>query len=407
MSTELSWLLMGLPVAFGLGWLASRLDLRQWQKDSREAPRAYFKGLNLLLNEQQDQAIDAFVEAVQNDPDTSELHFALGQLFRRRGDFDRAVRVHQHLLQRGDLKAEDRLRAQRALAQDYMKAGLFDRAEAAWRTLEQSSHSREARFALLSLYERSQDFARAAEVARELEAAGQGDVGVRKAHYLCELAARAETSQPSPDGTAQALHLLQQAITTAPGSPRPWLALGHVQVNRGDNLAAMNTWEKLRQTHAPHFGLVAQAYARAALAAGRQQEAQAVLETQHAEHPGLETLRALASLAPENTELKRQRLLNHLQAHPQLGVAEELLALYSQEQTPQANNSGAAPAPPAGQEVGLHSAMQAAQAAMQRAAAPLQRYRCEHCGFLAQHYFWQCPGCLSWDSYPPRRVEES
>ena len=79
------------------GW-RSRFDLRQWKREQRDSPKAYFKGLNLLLNEQQDKAIDAFIEAVQNDPDTTELHFALGNLFRRRGEFERAVRVHQHLL---------------------------------------------------------------------------------------------------------------------------------------------------------------------------------------------------------------------------------------------------------------------------------------------------------------------
>ncbi|MFM8696800.1 MAG: lipopolysaccharide assembly protein LapB, partial [Betaproteobacteria bacterium] len=118
MELDLTWILIGLPVAFALGWLASRLDLRQMRLANRQAPRAYFKGLNYLLNEQQDKAIDAFIEAVQNDPDTSELHFALGNLFRRRGEYDRAVRVHEHLLSRADLSAADRQRAQHGLALD-------------------------------------------------------------------------------------------------------------------------------------------------------------------------------------------------------------------------------------------------------------------------------------------------
>ena len=105
MDFDLAWILLGLPLAFVLGWLASRFDLRQLRVENRRAPKAYFKGLNFLLNEQQDQAIDAFIEAVQSDPDTSELHFALGNLFRRRGEYDRAVRVHEHLLSRGDLPA--------------------------------------------------------------------------------------------------------------------------------------------------------------------------------------------------------------------------------------------------------------------------------------------------------------
>ena len=122
------------------------------------SPKAYHKGLNLLLNEQHDKAIDAFIEAVQQDPDTSDLHFALGNLFRRRGEYERAVRVHQHLLGRADLPKDERVRAQHALAQDYMKAGLFDRAEEAYKALAGSAFDTEARLALLDLHERARDW---------------------------------------------------------------------------------------------------------------------------------------------------------------------------------------------------------------------------------------------------------
>src|SRR5213592_2307724 len=145
MDFDLQWLLLALPVAFALGWLASRLDLRQWKREQRESPKAYYKGLNLLLNEQQDKAIDAFIEAVQQDPDTLDLHFALGNLFRRRGEYERAVRVHEHLLRRADLPKAERDRAQYALAQDFMKAGLFDRAETAYQSLAGSAFDTESR----------------------------------------------------------------------------------------------------------------------------------------------------------------------------------------------------------------------------------------------------------------------
>src|SRR5439155_2346904 len=174
MDFDFQWLLLALPVAFALGWLASRLDLRQWKREQRESPKAYFKGLNLLLNEQQDKAIDAFIEAVQHDPDTSDLHFALGNLFRRRGEYERAVRVHQHLLNRGDLPAAERDRAQLGLAQDYMKAGLFDHAEDAFKALEGTAFDTEARLALLTLHERSRDWRNAADVAAQLEKRGAG-----------------------------------------------------------------------------------------------------------------------------------------------------------------------------------------------------------------------------------------
>jgi lipopolysaccharide biosynthesis regulator YciM len=188
MDFDLQWVLLGLPLAFAFGWLASRLDLRQWRREQKDSPKAYYKGLNLLLNEQHDKAIDAFIEAVQQDPDTSDLHFALGNLFRRRGEYERAVRVHEHLLNRADLPRSERDRAQCALAQDFMRAGLFDRAEKAYRALDGTVFATEARLALLTLLERSRDWRAAVDVAQMLERSGTGSFASRISHYWCELA---------------------------------------------------------------------------------------------------------------------------------------------------------------------------------------------------------------------------
>ncbi|MDQ2780571.1 MAG: lipopolysaccharide assembly protein LapB, partial [Pseudomonadota bacterium] len=265
MEFDLQWLLIALPVAFALGWMASRFDLKQLKRERSDAPRAYFKGLNLLLNEQQDKAIDAFIEAVQNDPDTTELHFALGNLFRRRGEFERAVRVHQHLLGRSDLNSGDHDRAQRALAQDYMKAGIFDRAEQAWQALEGTSYDTDARMALLSLYERSRDWSRATTVAQQLERAGSGSFATRIAHYDCEITEEADAKGDSK----LADEALQRALTAAPQAPRPWLLLGRRKLGAGDARGALEAWDRVRQAHPASFLLVAVDYADAALASGQ------------------------------------------------------------------------------------------------------------------------------------------
>ena len=222
MDFELQWLLLGLPLAFALGWLASRFDLRQVKREQRETPQAYFKGLVLLLNEQQDKAIDAFIEAVQQDPNSTDLHFALGNLFRRRGEYERAVRVHEHLLQRADLPLALRERAQDALAQDFMKAGLFDRAEQAYRSLEGSRFDTDARLALISLYERSRDWRAAIEVARKLERSGTASFASRIAHYWCEIAEEADARHQA-SAAAEALRQAQARRAeggTAPGARR-------------------------------------------------------------------------------------------------------------------------------------------------------------------------------------------
>jgi lipopolysaccharide biosynthesis regulator YciM len=381
MDFDLQWLLIGVPVAFALGWMASRFDLKQLKREREDAPRAYFKGLNLLLNEQQDKAIDAFIQAVQDDPDTTELHFALGNLFRRRGEFERAVRVHEHLLGRSDLKAGDRDRAQRALAQDYMKAGLFDRAEAAWHVLEGTPFDGEARLALLSLYERSRDWQRAADMARQLEGGSGASFASRIAHYECEIAeAAGKAGQPDEAEAA-----LQRARSAAPQAPRPWLLAGQRELRQGNPTRALAAWDHLREHHPATFALVAADYAQAARAAHQISAAHTALTATLMRMPALEVLQALESLESPDDAARLPRLLAQLQQQPSLSGAQRLLSL-----------------PPAAWTEETWAALRAAVA---RSVAPLQRYRCAACGFETQHYFWQCPGCLSWDSYPPQRLD--
>ncbi len=385
MNLELQWLLIGLPVVFALGWMAARVDLRQLKRERSDNPRAYFKGLNLLLNEQQDKAIDAFIEAVQNDPDTAELHFALGNLFRRRGEFERAVRVHQHLLQRGDLKSGDHDRAQHALAQDFMKAGLFDRAEAAYRALEGTAFDRESRLALLSLYERSREWSRAATTAAALEQSGAGSFALRVAHYECEQALEADARGHGDEAQAA----LDRARAAAPQAPRPMLLAGQRHFDAGAPAAALLAWDALMREHPGQFLLVAGDYARAALASGQLATARAVLGALLARQPAIELLQALRLLddAPDGPAAATTlaQLCEHLAAHPSLSAADMLLA---QPPADWGNNG-----------------LAALRNAVSRAARPLQRYRCAACGFEAQHYHWQCPGCLSWDSYPTQRID--
>jgi len=381
MEFDLRWLLFALPAAFAIGWLASKLDTRQWKREQQSAPKAYFKGLNLLLNEQQDKAIDAFIEAVQNDPDTSELHFALGNLFRRRGEYERAVRVHQHLLNRGDLPKSERNRAQHALAQDFFKAGLFDRAEEAYALLRGTLFENEAELALLSLYERSRDWRKAAEVARKLELIGTASFATRIAHYLCELALAAQTRHA--DDEAQ--QLLAEARKVAPAAARAHVLAGQMLARREQPEQAMAAYSQLLTVNAEAFNLVARDYAEAALAAGLAERALGTLNELYQRSPGMDLLDAIAKLDPA-AAAQRQRLAKHLRAHPSLSAAQALLT-----------QSGA--------KLSAEEAPLVATA-LDRAVRPLQRYRCAACGFEATHYFWQCPGCLSWDTYPPRHVEE-
>ncbi|WP_431123219.1 lipopolysaccharide assembly protein LapB [Variovorax paradoxus] len=391
MDFDPSWLLISLPVAFVLGWLASRFDIRQLKLENRQAPKAYFRGLNFLLNEQQDQAIDAFIEAVQNDPDTQELHFALGNLFRRRGEYQRAVRVHEHLLGRGDLSRSDRERAQHALAQDFLRAGLLDRAEAALQKLEGTRYENEARLSLLAIYERSREWTQAADVAQKLDESDQASYSTRRAHHLCEQAAE----QVAAGDLAAANRLLSEAVALAPQAPRPAIDSATLQLRNGESATAFETLVALSNTAPLALPLYAAALQQAAVAAHREGEALQLLQRRYAESPSIDVLEALMALggspahamaAAEGTPLApRDGYIAHLAQQPSLVAASRWLASerFEHEQ--------------------FHPQV---QRALDQATRPLMRYRCAACGFEAHQHFWHCPGCQAWDSYPPRRVEE-
>jgi lipopolysaccharide assembly protein B len=388
MDIDVTWLLLGLPLAFVLGWGASRVDLRQLRMENKRSPKAYFKGLNYLLNEQQDLAIDAFIEAVQKDPDTSELHFALGNLFRRRGEYDRAVRVHEHLLSRGDLKQDERDRAQHALSLDFLKAGLLDRAEDALSKLEGTRYEPQARLARLAIYERTRDWPQAAHIARQLQDANQGDFSVRVAHYFCEQAA-ALSAAPSDDHHNTAIDLLQQAIATAPEASRARIALSALQHQMGQHSAAYATLAQVL-VHAPAAApLAAQQLPTLALLCGQGPQALALLQTHYATSHSVDVLEAIislhSSLGGDNASSARDLYVQHLEKEPSLSVASRWLA---------------------GEKLEHEQFHPQVQRALDKAVKPLQQYRCAACGFTAQRHFWQCPGCQAWDSYPARRIEE-
>ncbi|WP_313072664.1 lipopolysaccharide assembly protein LapB [Melaminivora sp.] len=384
MEFELSWIVLGLPLAFALGWFASRLDLRQMREDSRRAPKAYFKGLNYLLNEQQDQAIDAFIEAVQSDPDTTELHFALGNLFRRRGEYNRAVRVHEHLLSRGDLGRADRDRAQHALALDFLKAGLLDRAEDALLRLEGSPFESQARMALLAIYERSRDWARASDIAQRMQDAHQGDFSTRQAHYLCEQA----LAHAAHGELEAARTLFEQAVAKAPQAGRARIELARLAQRMGRDAEALEHLRALSEAAPAALPLAAALLAETAARSGQASLAHTLLVRHYEAMPSLDLVQAIVALesaGEAGAAQARHWWLRHLDHEPSLVAATQWLA---------------------GETLGRQQHHPQVQGALEHACKPLTRYRCAACGFEARQHFWQCPGCQSWDSYPARRVEE-
>jgi lipopolysaccharide biosynthesis regulator YciM len=373
------WLLLPVAVAFALGWAAARIDVWQLRRSPDDSPRAYFQGLNFLLNEQQDKAIDAFIEAVRADPQTVELQFALGNLFRRRGEFERSVRVHQSLLQRSDLPQRERERAQFELANDYMRAGLLDRAEQAYAALKSGRFAVEAQRALLVVAERSKDWLAAIAAAESLEREGAGSMRRWIAQYRCELAQLAYLRQDAEAALAE----LDRALQANAACVRALLLRGDWHAERGDHAAALDSWSRIEQVASEFIGLAARRVAR--LPHEYRARQRLLLERWLEQQPSAEILDALSTVLDDDHE-RRAVTERFLLRHRSLAAARRLLAM----------ESGTLNA----------SIVQALDRALEHAQTGISRYRCASCGFEARSYYWQCPACQAWETYPPRRADE-
>ncbi|SCU75481.1 Tetratricopeptide repeat protein [Cupriavidus necator] len=405
-----TWWLLALPLVFGLGWMAARFDVRQLISEQGALPRSYFKGLNFLLNEQPDKAIDAFIEVARLDPETTELHFALGALFRRRGETERAIRVHQNLATRPDLPEPEREHALFELGEDFLRAGLLDRAEESLRRLMSGPYAVSAKRVLLELYEVEKEWQKAIEAARELQTLEQMSYSLQIAQFCCELAQDALQRKRPED----AVKWLNQAVAENPANVRAPILLGDVAAAAGDARAALGHWLGIERQDASFLPLVAD----------RVVNAYASLQEEGA---ALEWLRGLlkGKLAPEvlDTAYKAELDVNGPEAaarlmREQLRRQPTLLALtkYFEAQAAVVA-AAAASAQPAGADAPAEGAegndgngeqaqeTTAIRDLLQLRTRNLARYTCRECGFRARLFYWQCPGCNRWETYAPRRSE--
>ena len=399
------WWLISLPVLFGLGWVAARVDIRQMLSETRNLPESYFKGLNFILNEEPDRAIDAFIEVAKLDPETTELHFALGSLFRRRGEVERAIRVHQSLLARSDLPQSEREHAQHELAQDFLKAGMLDRAEQAFVHVLDTRFAVPAIRALVRIYESSHDWPRAIEAVKRLR--GLVDEPVPQlVHYQCEQAQAALSARPPRlDAATAALDAADNAFRTLQGKDQTVASRARIAMLRATaaRLAQAPAQERgfleAVLSDAPDYaGLVAADLLNNYLQAGQASNGLALLVDHYRRFPTLDLfnvvfreLRVQEGYAPAWAFAREA-----LRAHPSLLGLDRLLEaeLASQD----THKTGAALVPDA--DLGLLRSL------IHKHTQRLDRYACSGCGFEARHFYWQCPGCNAWETYPPRRLEE-
>ena len=386
MDFELWWLLSW-PLFFGLGWLTARIDIRHLVHESRKLPRSYLSGLNFLLNEQPDKAIDAFLEAVKIDPQTVEMHFALGNLFRRRGELDRAIRIHQSLVDREDIHDDHRQQALQELGQDYLKAGLLDRAETVYLQLRGTSRGEAANNALLEIYQQEKNWQRAIEIAHDMPRRGSHRWEVDIANFYCEMAA---TALAHSDFDQAASHL-DKAFETNRKCVRASLLRGDLMLAQGKEAEAIQAWQMIGQQDPSYLSLVAVRLMEASKRLNEEEKGAQFLRTHLDQTPSLDLLEILFKREIETVgaDAAYKLVRDELKRNPTLLGLEKLL------------------------EAAIHTVdgerkgdVELVKGLIHGHTRRVARYCCKDCGFKARQFYWRCPACGGWETYPPKRSEE-
>lgn len=383
MPTESTFLLAGLFLLLAAaGWAMGRFG----ERDDEDAPPPlnidYLKGLNFLLNEQTDQALEHFLRMVRVDDKTIETHFALGSLFRRRGEVDRAIRIHQNIIARPDLAAEQRDQALYSLAKDYLGAGLLDRAEKLFVRLAQGSRYQvQALEALCGIYEQERDWEKAIDAGQRLEVLGGRSLALQIAHYHCELAEAAAAK----NDYASARKYVKKAQAGRPRTMRGALTRAHIARDTDDNKTALKLYHRIIDENtyliAEALPEIVAIYERENATAELESALQALLK----KNPDMKSLVAYTAIVndlggiPVIDDCVEQYILNE----PTLGEFVELQQLS------------------AGDKGSSESALAKVRGALSKLASATPRYQCQECGFSSQRLLWQCPSCRNWETQRP------
>ncbi|NOT14804.1 MAG: lipopolysaccharide assembly protein LapB [Methylotenera sp.] len=379
------WWLLALPLFFSLGWLAARVDLKQLLAESTALPAAYFKGLNFLITNQNDKAIEAFSEAVQANTDSLELHFALGSLFRKRGEVDRAIHLHLNLLNKKILEPQQKLAVTAELAQDYLKAGLLDRAEELFESLDDDRYRQPALRALLEIYVREREWERAIKAATELEKISGVPFRVEISHYYCEMAVKSKLA----NNTHQVRLELDCALDANKNCVRANVLLGDIEAEANNHQAAIATWKRIEFQKPEYLGLIAPKILASYRALNQTAEGLLLLQAYLKTYRLALLVNVLyeATLAEEGAESAAKFARNELIKMPSLNTLDQLLQARAIVESNQLQNTHL-------------QDTQLMQQAVRHAIGFKTAYHCVQCGFKAKYHHWQCPACNAWEALP-------
>jgi lipopolysaccharide biosynthesis regulator YciM len=381
------WWLLALPVFFGMGWVAARVDLKSLLSESRALPSSYFRGLNFLLNEQPDKAIESFLQVAKENPQTVELQFALGSLFRRRGEVDRAIRMHQDLIKREDLPPEERRQASFELAEDYFKAGLLDHAEEVLEKMAELDPTEEVHRHLLDIYISEKDWEKAIGAAKKLEVSARRNYQREIANYYCELA----TTDYVHGRRDEARRHLDRALEANRKCVRANVLRGEWLAREGRHEEAIEAWKSIESQDPAYFGLAAEGMFESFRALGRLGEGLTLLRGLQLRYPTLDLLNVVyqATAEHEGDEAAFRLVRDEVRRNPTLVGLDRLI------------DAELVRAPPERRQD-----LQLMKDLVHSHAQALAVYLCSNCGFKARQFYWQCPACGGWETFPPRRTAE-
>jgi lipopolysaccharide assembly protein B len=384
MSAAESLLLVVLfAAAAGLGWYFARVNtLKKLSSGPRQVTAEYFQGLNYLLNEEPDKALEVFIRMVDTEVDTLDTHFALGALFRRRGETERAIKVHQNLVARPDLPREARARALNELAEDYFNAGLFDRAEQVYGQVAKGEAQRvQGLRGLVRIYELQRDWEKAIGAMDQLASLSRESGGIVVAHYCCELAQDAI----GRGDLLAARHWLKRAQSADRAGVRGAMMRAAIAQREGDHKLALRLYERALESDGGFLPDVLPEVRRSHADLGRSGSFEHWLGDALKRHPEWRPGVAFAAITDGQFDdpITRQCVADFVSSNPILTDILETLR-------PTLESDG-----------GKEAAIRRISSALRRIARASPRYRCGVCGFSGNALHWQCPSCRSWDSTRP------
>lgn len=378
------WSLALTPVVIAFLWLLFRTKQKHHNQQSTLSSE-YFKGLNYLLNDEQGKALEIFVKLVESNWDTIDMHFTLGKIYRKNGEMDKAIKIHQGLIARPSLPEHYRSTILLELGYDYLGAGWFDRAEGLFKeVLIQDKKSKEARHNLILIYQQEKDWFKAIDIAVDLFAETPEVVGPMVAHYYCELA---ELSKAKGDVSQLEIYAKKAFLYDA-SCVRASILLAEQAKAAGNYNAAIKLFESIEKQDADSMLLVIDSMIECHENLATQDKLYDYLFALQERNKSLFLQNVIANVI-EKIEGKQKAiayLSDKIKVQPSL-VGLQSLMTYKQKE----NDADE-----------IFTSLTAAITIMKKDSA---EYRCQKCGFSTNTHYWLCPGCNNWGRVKPSVIE--